>query len=848
MTLAPYDASLVESIASTLDLRRPNVAALHALARALDGADDGAEIVADLATGVGKTYIAGGLLEYLYESGVRNVVVITPGSTIQRKTIDNLTPGRAKYLRGLQCNPLVITLDDLDRGIVGDALGDDTRLKVFVFTVQSLLRPDTKENRRAYRENEQIGPSIAQYLRDCDDLVVIADEHHVYFSSTAKKFQAAIQDLRPRALIGLTATPHEKTPASSIVFHYPLADAIADGYVKVPVLVARHDGASDIRTQLADGVALLDAKAEAMRAYCARTHSDYVEPVMFVVANSIDEANRIRDVLAGPDLLAGDDKVLVVTSEEPDETLRLLDGIENPGSGIRAVVSVSMLKEGWDVKSIYVIAAVRALESQLLTEQILGRGLRLPFGHRTGVPILDSVEVLSHHAFGELLAQAEVLLTQTLGQRAAAAAAEAVVTPGVATPTTGLGEAGQAAGATGAHEIQVTLPGRGAHDAAPDGLALFDVEEATDDEDGATHQVGGISTVEARLAAATATTTTLTHPLVARAVNGVRVPLFIPRVTTKWVRDPFSLRDLKTDAVEALGQRFANDNAPTLILKALDAERVDGEVGVRIEDRDERVEASQIRLPFDSIEDDLVQRLLASNDVAATTSEVNAAYAVARAFLAGADVTPDTPWRAEHGRLATEALINYIRTKQTNSPARQVAEVEQVRWPDPLELTLPVPPTSRHLVTGRAQFQRGYPYSDWRRSVYDAVPFDAYSTEFKLAELFDNTDEIKAWVRVTNTVPLHLPYLVGAVQRTYLPDFIAIDEAGTHWIIEGKADSEMNDPVVVAKRDAAREWVKTVNADDDVPSRWAYLLASEAAVGAAPSWAALKAASQTFVS
>ena len=115
--------------------------------------------------------------------------------------------------------------------------------------------------------------------------------------------------------------------------------------------------------------------------------------------------------------------MLLVTSDEPDETLRLLDTLEEPGSPIRAVVSVSMLKEGWDVRNIYVIAAVRALESQLLTEQVLGRGLRLPFGARTGVGMLDTVEVLSHHAFAELLDQAEVLLDQTLGQRAEQATA-----------------------------------------------------------------------------------------------------------------------------------------------------------------------------------------------------------------------------------------------------------------------------------------------------------------------------------------------------------------------------------------------------------------------------------------
>lgn len=848
MSIAAYDANAVENIASQLDLREPNRAALDALAKALDTAADGAEMVADLATGVGKTYIAGGLLDYLYDAGVRNVVIITPGSTIQRKTIDNLTPGHPKYLRGMQSRPVVITLDDVARGTVGQALDDPDAFKVFVFTVQSLLKPDTKENRRAYRPHEMLGQSLSDYLQNCDDLVVIADEHHVYYSGSAKKFQAAIANLHPTAMVGLTATPHETTPDSQIVYRYPLADAIADGYVKVPVLVARTDGLSDQRTQLADGVALLDAKAAAMTAYCQQTKQAYVEPVMFVVASTIDEANRIRDMLVGPDMLGSEDKVLLVTSEEPDETLELLDAIEGPGNKVRAVVSVSMLKEGWDVKSIYVIASVRSMESQLLTEQVLGRGLRLPFGRRTGVGMLDTVEVLSHHAFAQLLEDAEVLLTQTLGQRAEEATAAPVVTPGIAEPTTTPGAVAPAAVEEGAAEVVFTLPGAAANEADPAQPSLFDAVDDVDGSDGhPVHQVGGLATVEARLAAATATTTTLNTPLVARPVGGLRVPLFIPQVTTKWVRDPFSLVTVNTVDIEALGAQFASDHAPTLTRKGLDAERDASGVHVHIADRsaDEAVIASQPRLPFNNIEMDLVERLLATNDVAATVSEANAASAVAKAFMKGAGVTEDTPWRAEHGRLATEALVSWLRTKQTSRPAREVTEVTQVKWPEPMELMLTVVPTSRHLITSGKKFVRAYPYSGWTRSVFDAVGFDAYTTEFRLAELFDTGAGVKAWVRVNNTVPLAIPYLIGAIQRTYMPDFIVVDDQGVHWIVEGKADSEMTDPVVIAKRDAARAWVNAVNASPDVAIKWGYLLSSEAAIAAAAgSWAALKAASQ----
>jgi type III restriction enzyme len=781
---------------------------------------------------------------------VRNIVIVTPGSTIQRKTVANLTPGHPKFLRGLQCRPTVITLDNFENGTVAGALDDPDAMKVFVFTVQSLLRPNTKDARRAHRDHETLGQSLSDYLAAAPDLVVIADEHHIYASTGARKFSQAITALDPAALIGLTATPDDSTPLDRIVFHYPLADAIADGFVKVPVLVARSDRASDTRTQLADGVALLDAKASAMTAYCKTTRKEFVQPVLFVVASTIAEARDIRDMLAGPDLLGNPDQVLLVTSDEPDETLRLLDTLEEPGSPIRGVVSVSMLKEGWDVRNIYVIAAVRALESQLLTEQVLGRGLRLPFGARTGVGMLDTVEVLSHHAFAELLAQAEVLLSQTLGQRADQATATVQTAPGQAGTATKVSElpGGAPIADPVGPQVVITLPGQAGAGTLPGQGTLFDTDAGSEIGGPVSHEVGGIATVGARIAAGQATAATLATTLHPRSPNGVRIPMFIPRVTTRWVRDPFSLTHIDTTAVEALGRQFADDNGPTLTRKALDAERAaNGAVHVVATDvsADAAVTASQLRLPFNTIETDLVTRLMNSNAVAATTSEMNAATNIAGAFLTGVGVTEDTPWRAEHGRLASAALVDWLGAKQTSSPARQVAEVVQVRWPDPVERVEANPPANRNVVTKAAQFVRGYPYSGWVRSIYEVVSFDSWSAEFRLAELLDRTPGVAAWVRVKADVPLHIGYTTGAITRTYVPDFIVIDTHGVHWIVEGKANAEMTDSVVLAKRDAAKAWVDAVNASDDVQDSWAYALASEAAIGAAGSWAALLAASQT---
>lgn len=840
-----YDASLVQRVADNLDLREPNRDALDALAKALDGAERGAEFVADLATGVGKTYIAGGMLDYLYESGVRNVLIVTPGSTIQRKTIDNLTPGHRKYLRGMQSRPMVITLDGVERGEVGTALADPDRFKVFVFTVQSLLRPNKEDRRRAFQPHETLGTAIRTYLENAHDLVVIADEHHVYYSGSAKRFEAAITELAPLATIGLTATPHEAS-RPMVVYRYPLSEAIADGWVKIPVLVTRQDGIHDVRTQLADGLTLLEAKRDALRAYCAHVKGrTYVEPVMFLVASTIEEATEYRDLLIGPDMLGSADQVLLVTSEEPDATLAQLDRLEDPNSKIRAVVSVSMLKEGWDVKNIYVIASVRSMESSLLTEQILGRGLRLPFGQRTNNPMLDTVEVLSHRSFATLLKQAKALLEETLGDRVTIASVVANPIPGRRTdgrPLTQQGELPADFTIPDSGTVAVQLPGAAAVDPHQD--ALFEIGHY---EAQATHTGLMISTLESRVADGVASTTTLDRVLHPRMPGGVKIPLFLPSVVTRWERDPFTLASINRDSVEALGRTFAQDNAPTLTRKAIDAERDEsGGAHVVIRDQIEQVIATQTVMPFATIETDLVSRLIRTNAVEATTNEINAAVAVARAFLTGADVTEVTPWRAEHGRLATARLEGWISTKQTSSPAREVREVRPVRWPDPSERHETRIPADRQVVTNSKDFIRGYPYYGFDKSVYEINGFDAYSTEFRLAVIFEQPGPVKAWVRIDDTVPLRIAYFSGAIQRQYEPDFIVIDEDNVHWIVEGKRDSDMTDPVVIAKRDAAAVWVATVNASDEVHETWAYLLASEAVCEAASSWGAVKAGAQVF--
>ncbi|MDQ3691340.1 MAG: DEAD/DEAH box helicase family protein, partial [Chloroflexota bacterium] len=406
----------IADIAARLDLREPNADAVRTLAAEVsqhydvDERQPPFEAVIDSATGVGKTYILAGAMElFAAAHEVRDFVVVTPGRTILDKTRDNFTPGHAKSLLGpMNLRPVVITADDFNTPVMRAAMDDPTRVKVYLFTVQSLIKPESKVGRRTHKFQEGLGTEFYAHLQTTERLVVFADEHHTYYGPA---FSKAVRDLRPWVLVGLTATPDKKTPKDQIIFRYPLAAAIADKLVKTPVIVGRKDDRKDSLTKLTDGIRLLNAKRAAIVAYAERTGADPINPVMLVVAKDIADADEYGAILRSEEFFAGAfaDSVLVVHSKAADEALEALDQVEDPASPVRIIISVGMLKEGWDVRNVYVIASMRSSVSEILTEQTLGRGMRLPFGAYTGIEILDTLEVVAHERYEELLKKAGVL-------------------------------------------------------------------------------------------------------------------------------------------------------------------------------------------------------------------------------------------------------------------------------------------------------------------------------------------------------------------------------------------------------------------------------------------------------
>lgn len=801
-------------IASRLDLREPNREAVQTLQAEVsqhydvDERQPPFEAVIDSATGVGKTYILAGAMELLATtSDVRHFVIITPGRTILEKTRDNFTAGHPKSLLGpMSFRPVVITTENFATPAMREAMDDETQVKVYLFTVQSLLKPQSKVGRRTHKFQEGLGTEFYAHLQAAEGLVAFADEHHCYY---APAFSAAVRDLDPWLLVGLTATPAKQTPEDEIIFRYPLAAAIADKLVKTPVIVGRRDDRTDAHTKLTDGVTLLNAKKDALDAYAKAHEIDSINPVMLVVAKSIEDADEYGKILRSSDFFAGAyaDAVLVVHSKAPDEALAELAKVEEPSSPVRIIISVGMLKEGWDVKNVYVIASMRSSVSDILTEQTLGRGMRLPFGSHTGIEILDTLEVVAHERYEDLLKKRGVLSEAFIDFRTRAALR--------------VNAQGQTVAVT--ESVEASAP--------PLVAAEGSEPPAVPDE-----QSGPVVTSVAERTAQADEAAMKMKRGIERRPNAPVIVIPLLRMTT--VESKFSLADItETDPFRKLGSMLAADPDGELSRTLVSARVVVGPDGIKHTELVRSEAADHIRsipslFSLGELRENLTDIVLASSAVPARKEERAALAPLLDAFFAGLGEKAEEVLSANLER-AGARLVRLVEEEQRRYMAKpEIGEVVKT------EEFSPTRATDKEVKDDRfGPFLKALAYEGWARSLFPVEWFDS-EPERRVANMVDGDEGVACWVR------LHLkelPILWNSGGQEYNPDLIVIETDGTHLIVEVKMNKEMKAEDVLGKREAAMRWANHVSASDEVDATWRYLLVSEDDIDTAKgSWEALK--------
>lgn len=380
-----------------------------------------------LATGVGKTRLMGAFIAYLQQAwNIRHFFVLSPNLTIYNKLIADFTPGSPKYVfQGLSDfalePPEIITGDNYEsgRGIRAADLYGETGVHINIFNI-SKINAEVRGDRepRIKRLSEYIGESYFEYLSKLDDLVLLMDESHRY---RGKAGMRAINELKPILGLELTATPQieagsRTTDFKNVIYSYPLSSALRDGFVKEPAVATRenfnaanYDEAGLERIKLEDGVRIHEHTKVQLDIYSRETGGPLVKPFMLVVAKDTTHAEELLRRIEAPDFFDGRYKGRVITvhsnqsGEEKDETVQQLLSVEDPANPTEIVIHVNMLKEGWDVTNLYTIVPLRAANSKTLVEQSIGRGLRLPYGKRTGVADVDRLTIVSHDKFQEIV-------------------------------------------------------------------------------------------------------------------------------------------------------------------------------------------------------------------------------------------------------------------------------------------------------------------------------------------------------------------------------------------------------------------------------------------------------------
>jgi type III restriction enzyme len=247
------------------------------------------------------------------------------------------------------------------------------------------------------------------------------DESHRYRANAGMK---AINELNPILGLELTATPFTESargtvPFKNVVVDYPLARAMDDGFVKEPAVVTqRNFNASQYskeeieRIKLIDGIRLHEITKVELTTYSKQNDLPLVKPFMLVIARDTTHAASLLSLMESENFYEGryKGKIIQVDSSRSgaaeEEMVRRLLAVESVDEPTEVVIHVNMLKEGWDVTNLYTIVPLRAANARTLIEQSIGRGLRLPYGKRTGVEAVDRLNIVAHDRFQEIVDEA----------------------------------------------------------------------------------------------------------------------------------------------------------------------------------------------------------------------------------------------------------------------------------------------------------------------------------------------------------------------------------------------------------------------------------------------------------
>ena len=340
-------------------------------------------------TGGGKTLIATKSLRILTNEYLNKdyhlIFWLAPSDKIVTQTLEALKDKRHFYRKILDKEFDNINVMSTKESYK-QKFDPSNELVIIIGTIQS-FRINSKDGRKFYDENSNyyellkaydMKPSLENVMKHFKPIIILDEAHK---SSTGLSLERLL-DLDPSFILEFTATPVTKTQeakkiyASNILFSVTANELKKESMIKLPILLKTID---DTKLILKESIEKRNYLEQLSKMEMIATDK-YIRPINLIRADE----NRGDDSITYDKIKA----ILIEDFNIPEEqiaiqtgNLKEIDGIDllSDSCKIRYIITVDVLKEGWDCPFAYILSVVSNMESKIAIEQLIGRVLRMPY-------------------------------------------------------------------------------------------------------------------------------------------------------------------------------------------------------------------------------------------------------------------------------------------------------------------------------------------------------------------------------------------------------------------------------------------------------------------------------------
>lgn len=404
--------------------------------------DEFARYCLKMATGSGKTFVMSMSIVWQFSNYLRgekgyanNFLILAPNVIVFDRLKSDFESGNV--FRTMPFIPKhLFWLWDMDYYMRGDTERSHSEGAIYLTNIQQFYERGTRSSEEETDAMTamlgSIPPSQKTEITDFDKriadregmLMVINDEaHHTHDEESEwNNFIRKLHSQKPlSAQLDFSATPRYSKGSlfAWTIFDYPLKQAILDRIVKRPIKgISKLDEAkSTVASVRYSG--FLTAGVERWREYGEQLKPLKKKPILFVMMNNTEEADDIGDWMRTkfPKEFGGEKTLIIhtdksgeVSKKDLDEARKTAKDVDHDNSSVNAIVSVLMLREGWDVQNVTVVVGLRpyTAKANILPEQTIGRGLRLMFRNLAD-SYQERVDIIGNKAFMEFVEDLEKL-------------------------------------------------------------------------------------------------------------------------------------------------------------------------------------------------------------------------------------------------------------------------------------------------------------------------------------------------------------------------------------------------------------------------------------------------------